>query len=584
MTRRWVVRQAGEVPAALRDLRLAPLFERVLVARGLLEPETVRRFCEPKLTDLHDPALMPGVETASARLVQALRDGESIVIYGDYDVDGITATAILFHTLRCIDPEARVRSYVPHRLDEGYGLNAEALQQLRQEGADLVVSVDCGVTGRVAAAAARAAGLDLIVTDHHHVPADPADLPDAVAIVHPRLPGSAYPFGELCGAGVAFKLAWRVATDWCGTPRVSESLQRTLLDMLPLAALGTIADVVPLVDENRIIASVGLQLIRRTPLPGLQALIEASDLADATIDSQKVGFVLGPRLNACGRMGHAADAVRMLTDAGPDEAQAIAARLAKLNEERRRTQRAIADEALAMAEEAGMTGDGHRAVVLAHPDWHPGVVGIVCSRLVDQLGRPAVLLQRRGDTCRGSARSIDGYSIHAALTACAEHLEAFGGHQAAAGLTLETARLEAFTEALVAHANAHIRPEQLTPALAIDCDAALGELDVPTVERIGTLSPFGRENRAPTLRVRGAVVAEPARPMGGHGRHLQVRLRQDDERGRRRVVRAVWWGAGELAASLPAGARLDAAIEPRINAWNGRTSVEAEIRDVILHG
>jgi single-stranded-DNA-specific exonuclease len=551
----------------------------VLAARGLDKPEAIRRFCEPKLTDLHDPQLLPNIDAAASRLVQAVRDDESIVIYGDYDVDGIAGSAILYHVIKAVAPGAGLRTYVPHRLEEGYGLNSEALVQLRADGADLAVSVDCGVTAHEPARAARAAGLDLIVTDHHHLPDPGAPLPEAVAVVHPRLAGSDYPFGELCGAGVAWKLAWAFATTWCGSKRVGKSVQKVLLDMLPMAALGTIADVVPLVDENRTIASFGLRWIKQTPVAGLRALIEASDLMGEAIDSEKVGFVLAPRLNACGRMGHADEAVHLLTAAAPAESREIARRLARLNRQRQETERRIAEHAARKAEDAGMTADGCRAIVLADESWHAGVVGIVCSRLVERYGRPVVLLQKQGDVCRGSARSIEGYSIHEGLTAAAGHLTRFGGHDAAAGLALRGADLDAFAADLIEHANAHIPVQQLTPAIRIDCDATMGELDIDEVRRIGSLSPFGRANPRPTVRITGAALAGPPRQIGANGRHLTMSL-QADEGARRRWLRTVWFGAGSRAADLASGMRLDAVIEPKINAWNGRVSVEGMIRDV----
>jgi single-stranded-DNA-specific exonuclease len=542
-----------------------------------VDPQRVRRFCEPKLTDLYEPNLLPNIDAAADRLVEAVRQDQSIVIYGDYDVDGIAGCAILYHVIKAVAPDARLETYVPHRLEEGYGLNTEALRQLRDQGAELVISVDCGITAAEPAAAARAIGLDLIVTDHH-LPESGEPLPSAIAIVHPRLEGSRYPFGELCGAGVAYKLAWKFATTWCGSRRVAKNVQEVLLNMLPMAALGTIADVVPLVDENRTIASFGLRWIKQTPLVGLKALLEASDLTGEDIDSEKVGFVLAPRLNACGRMGHAAEAVRLLTDAPPDEAVEIARRLTRLNRQRQDVERRIADQATRRAEDAGMTTDDCRAIVLADESWHAGVVGIVCSRLVERFGRPVVLLQQQGDVCKGSARSIDGYSIHEGIAAASQHVTSFGGHEAAAGLVLPSASVEAFTAALVEHANAHISVERLTPTLTIDCDAGLEELDLSTVRHIRSLSPFGQANPTPTVRIANATVAEPPKQIGANGRHLTLRLQVDDG-ARRRSLRTVWFGAGARADDLASGMRLDAVIEPKINAWNGR-SVEGMIRDV----
>ncbi len=579
LTRRWVFRD----PAATAEMDRMPLPKRILHARGLRDPDVLRQFCEPKLTDLYDPELMPGLEMAATRLVAAVRSGESIAIYGDYDVDGITASAIVYHTVKAVAPESDIRIYIPHRIDEGYGLNGDALRHLRAGGVDLVVSVDCGITAIEPARVARSIGLDLIITDHHNLPASDGAIPEALAVVHPRLPGSEYPFGELCGAGIAFKLAWRFATIWSGSRRVGSSLQQMLLNLLPLAALGTIADMVPLVGENRTIATFGLRWIRQTPIVGLRALIEEADLMDADIDSEKVGFILAPRLNACGRMGHAAEAVHMLTAASPAKARAIAGRLTALNRERQQTERSVAEHAAELATDAGMTKDDRRAIVLAHESWHTGVLGIACTRLCERFSRPVVLLKRQGDLCKGSARSIKGYSIYDALRACSDRLQSFGGHDAAAGLSLATTDLPAFVEALIAHANAHLSPRQLTPTALIDCNAAIGELDFDSVRQIRALAPFGRDNPRPTLRLPDATLADSPRPVGAQGRHLIMNLRSG-EPAPHRWLRSVWFNAGALAATLAPGMQLEALIEPKINTYKGRTSVEAELRDVKLPG
>lgn len=576
MTRRWRYRDAA--PRA-GDAGTPGLVERILSARGLADPAEVSRFCEPKLSDLHDPALLPGVDRAAERVIAAVRDRQPMVIYGDYDVDGITASAILYHTIKTADPEAPVRCYVPHRIDEGYGLNVDALGQLHEQGAQLVISVDCGISAKRPAEVAKQLGLDLIITDHHNLPTDSAELPEAAALVHPRLPGSGYPFGELCGAGVAFKLAWRFATKWCNSERVSENFQRTLLDLLPLAALGTIADIVPLVDENRVLARFGLAHIKQTANIGLRALIEESGLMDAKIDSEKVGFILGPRLNACGRMGHAAEAVEMLTTADAERAHAIAHRLAELNRWRQKTEREIVEQAEHLAIEHGMTERDCRAIVLAHHDWHPGVVGIACSRLVDKFHRPTILMQRNGALCKGSARSIEGFSIHAALCQVANFLTTYGGHDAAAGLSLDVENLEPFTSALTAHANETITEEQLTPCVTVDCEARLDELRLDNVKPLSAMSPFGAGNPRPIVHVADAVVADAPRQMGREGKHLDLRVRGDDAGGRQ-WLRCVWWNAGHLAGDLATGMRVDLAVEPKLNTFNGTTRIEGELRDV----
>ncbi len=579
LTRRWVLPNATtecDGPAATQRL---PLVERVLHARGLIDADAIARFCEPKLTHLHDPATLPGVVEAAQRLVEAVRAERRIVIYGDYDVDGVTATAILFHIVKSVAPAARIDSYTPHRLEEGYGLNCDAIAKLAEGGAQLIISVDCGITAVEPARIAREKGVQLIIVDHHNPPAN-GELPDAL-IVHPDLPGSEYPNRDLCGAGVAYKLAWQFAKAWSGSERVGKSLQETLLHLLPLAALGTIADVVPLVGENRVITAFGLRLMHQTPYEGLREMIHSPELVGQKIDSEKVGFFLAPRLNAVGRLGHAAEAVELLTRADKNRASQIVHSLAEHNRQRQQTERRIFEQASRMAEDRGMTRDDCRAIVLSHVDWHPGVVGIVCSRLVDRFGRPAILLQQQGEVCKGSGRGIDGFDLYAALANCAAHLEHFGGHELAAGLAVKTANLHAFTESFASHASERIAPEQLVPGLNIDCDAMLDELDMPMVDRLNHLAPFGRKNRQPTIRVRDLVVEDSPKQIGQYGRHLTVRLRSDEER-ERRSIRTVWWSGGRLAGELAPGMRVDVALEPKINEFNGRRSVEAVIKDVMI--
>ena len=600
LTKRWKLATDCLESDAMNIGGVPPLVRRIFAARGLAHHDDILRFCDPKLAHLHDTALLPNIDRAARRIIDSVRSNDQIVIYGDYDVDGITATAILYHTIKTMQPAVRIRTYVPHRLDEGYGLNCEALRQLKSEGARLVITVDCGITAVKSARTAHEIGLDLIITDHHAIPNTKTSkdaviqdhsntAPDEfdvlafegfnVCVVHPGLSGSQYPFKDLCGAGVAFKLAWHLAKVWCNSDRVSEALQQTLVNILPLVALGTIADVVPLIGENRVLTSFGLRLIKQAPLVGLRALIEASNLGDEKIDSERVGFVLAPRLNACGRMGHAAGAVRLLTEATFEEAMSIARHLTQLNVERQGVERRIFEHAARLAEDQGMNRDACRAIVLAHESWHPGVVGIVCSRMVERFGRPTILLNQTADMCKGSARSIDDYSIHDGLASASHYLTTFGGHAMAAGLSLAPAHLEAFSQALVAHANHHIAIDQLTPSLLIDCQATLSELDLDVVRAVQKMAPFGRGNRSPIVLLRDCIISEAPKQMGSNGKHLSLRLRQEADGGRR-WMRAVWWSAGERAADLAPGMKLDLAIEPKLNQWNNTVSVEAVIQDL----
>lgn len=574
LTHRWMARPLGVDGSG-------PLRDRVLAARGFADPSIAEAFLNPTLSRLHPPECLPDMDRAATRILEALAAGETIAIYGDYDVDGITATAILVRMLRQLRPDARVLTYVPHRLEEGYGLNAEAMRSLAGDGARVVVSVDCGITAVAEAQVARELGIDLIITDHHTPPAEQAACPKAHSVVHPGLPWAPAPFTDLCGAGVAYKLAWRLAILHCGSERVDEETRRLLLDLLGLAALGAVADVVPLVDENRVMTRWGLGRVKHSPFVGLRALVEASGLGGDDIDTESVGFRIAPRLNACGRMGHAREAVELMLTDDKARADEIAAELVKLNRHRQETERLISQQACELAEAGGMTGPDRRAIVLAHPDWHPGVVGIVCSRLVDRYARPTILMQNQGDICAGSGRSIDGYDLHAGIASCSDMLETFGGHTMAAGLRLRPDRLDAFTDAFIDHANTHLAPDDLVRTIEYDCDASLDEFDRRTVEGLDAMAPFGRENPQVRLRIRGVRLNGAPRTMGQNARHLSLEL-VGANASSGRGVRAVAWGWGEQAARIPIGASIDAVVTPKLNHWNGRTSVQVELHDLCV--
>ncbi|MEM1071327.1 MAG: single-stranded-DNA-specific exonuclease RecJ [Planctomycetota bacterium] len=551
------------------------LVERVLRSRGLNDSETAAEFLDVSLNRLHDPAALPNIDEATGRILAALTKRRPITVYGDYDVDGMTASAILYHTLRTLEPEADVDCYVPHRLDEGYGLHDEALRQLNDAGRGLVISVDCGITATQAAVTARDIGLELIITDHHNCPAD-TDLPDATAIVHPRLTGSAYPFGELCGAGVAYKLAWRLAVAHADRPdgRASPAMRQRLIDLLPFAALGTIADMVPLEGENRILASVGLSRIRHTPFEGLSALIDASGLAGEAVDADAVGFRLAPRLNASGRMGHAREAVELFTTATGDRAREIAESLHRQNLDRQAVERSTVEQASAMAHEAGMTGHDARAIVLAHSEWHPGVVGIVCSRLVERFARPTVLLCQDGGSAKGSGRSIPGFNLHAALEACSSCLRTFGGHDAAAGLSLDAEQIPAFTEAVLAYTRGQLSADDLVRRIRIDTAASIDELTVEAVTQLERLRPFGRGNPRVRLLARDTQLARSPETFGAHGKHLSLWLQHPGTP----PIRCIAWNRGSERATLSRGQHIDAVLTPKVSSYSGR--VEPVIEDI----
>ncbi len=554
----------------------ASLVDRVLHARDLAED--VDAYLNPSLRSMHDPTLIPDLQRAAARILSAVQLGERIVIFGDYDVDGVTASAILIHTLRAIAPNADVISYIPHRVEEGYGLNCEAIRSLHADGASLVVTVDCGITAIQPAQTASELGVELIITDHHNPPATLADLPKAYAVVHPRRPDSSYPFGELCGAGVAYKLAWQLCTMHCGSERVNPKLREVLIEMLAFAALGSIADVVPLVDENRVIVKHGLRQVPHSRNEGLRALIEASGLDSDKVDTEDVGFRLAPRLNAIGRLGHAAEALELMTNATGDQARQLAERLSKVNTERKSIGDAIFTQAEEMAKAAGMCGEDQRAIVLAHPEWHPGVVGIVCSRLVERYARPVILMQRDGGICKGSGRSIDGFNLHAGLEACSAHLTGFGGHDMAAGMRCDAGSLEAFTESFIQYTNGVLKPADLVNTVRYDTQARLTELSVEAVRSLERLAPFGAGNPRVRLRLLGAKLNGPATTFGRAGNHLSLRVcdRSHNTMG----LRVVAWNWAQHLDQIPPGAPVELIIEPAISTWNGRTTIEPTLIDL----
>lgn len=575
LTKRWLARRADAPTLGGRSL-----VDRILAARGYTQPADIAAFLDPSLKGMHDPDLMPGLRVAAERILAAANGGEAIVIYGDYDVDGISASAILYHTILHVAPGAKLKCYVPHRIEEGYGLNAEAIAKLAADGARVIVSVDCGVTAVHPAQVAGASGVDLIITDHHTPPPTKDELPSAFAIVHPKLPGceSPYPFPELSGSAVAFKLAWRLSTLAAGTERVSAATRALLLDMLALASLGVVADVVPLVGENRIIARHGLSRLKTTGIPGIHALIDASGLGNDKIGAEDVGFRLAPRLNACGRMGHAREAVELLTTARGERAKSLAEELSRQNDLRRATERRIFEQACALAEERGMTSADHPAIVLAHAEWHQGVVGIVCSRLVERFARPVLLMQDHGDHCHGSGRSVDGVALVDVLRDCSSHLSTFGGHDMAAGLKLSSSGIDAFRSAFVDCCRRALKDRELIASERYDTDATLDELTLDAVTRLGALAPFGRSNPSVCVRLRGVRIAGQAQRLGSDGKHLSMHIAAEGRL--ERAWRCVAWNWGDRVADIPAGASIEALITPKASEWNGQRRVELELRDL----
>jgi single-stranded-DNA-specific exonuclease len=579
-TTRWNIAEPHpQVDELAAQLKVSPLVAQVLLNRGIDTAEAGQQFLRPSLKLLHDPSLIPNLEKASQRIAQAVRDKEKIVVYGDYDVDGITAVSILWHALKTLGGD--VHYYIPHRLEEGYGLNADAVAEICDGGAKLIITVDCGVTAIDPAKVAKARGVDLIITDHHewredHQTNEPI-LPEVHSIVHPRLPGGEkpYPNPNLCGAGVAFKLAWGIGKAVVGANRVSDVYRAFLLDATALAALGTIADVVPLVGENRVIAAFGLSGLSASKLTGIQALIDSAQLTGKPLDAYHVGFRLGPRLNASGRMGHAKLAVEMLTDASPARAMEIATFLETQNRERQTIEKGILESAVQQAILLGCDRDDCRAVVLGGEGWHPGVIGIVASRIVERFHRPTVMIALNNGHGSGSARSISGFHLAHALEVCTEHLETHGGHEMAAGLKMQSANLIPFREAFCAHARELLTPEQLIPEITLEATATLGQLTLALVKDLQRLGPFGQGNPKPLICVPGVTLASPPRRVGKSGNHLQMLVRQGNA-----TMQCILFNAADGLEKLEKGTVIDLAAQAQLNEYNGYVSVQLCIEDL----
>ncbi len=575
MPKRWRIRfyDPEQLAWLERAVGIPPLIAQLLWVRGIREPESARRFLEPKLSALRGPEELPGCMEAANRLYEAVRQQRRIALYGDYDVDGITGTAILWRCLRLLGAEPIY--YIPSRLEEGYGLNGEALRGLAQRGVEVLVTVDCGIGSLAEAEEASRLGIELLITDHH----EPGpQLPKAAAIVHPRLGQPPYPFDSLSGSGVAMKLAWALCQRATGAKRVGPAMREFLLQAVGWAALGTVADVVPLVDENRILVSYGLISLKERPTLGLAALLSRAGLADkASLDGEDVAFQLVPRLNAAGRLGQACLAFELLTTDQPQRAESLAQYLDELNTTRKSLEHSIYLAALKQIKQHYPPSE-HPAWVLADHQWHPGVIGIVASHLAEKFHRPVILIawdptgQRPG---LGSGRSIPEVPLPEALAACREHLLGFGGHAAAAGLRIQPERIPAFREAFCQAVAQRLDPHQHQAELWIDAEVPLAALTVRTVEQMERLAPFGYGNARPILCSSSVYWQGDIRVMGADGRHLAMHLVQHGIR-----MRAVAFGASEwLDPLLESPGPLDVAFRPVMKSFNGLRQVELHLVD-----
>lgn len=533
--------------------RIRPLLAALLAARGHSVEEA--EFFLSSSHDFHDPFLMKGMREAADRIQEALRRKEKLLIYGDYDADGVSSTSLLIRLFRMLDADFIYR--IPHRVKDGYGLHTQLLEEAKAEGVTLVVTVDTGITAVEQAEDARRMGLDLIITDHHE---PPERVPDAVAVVNPKQDDCTYPFEGLAGVGVAFKLAHALLG------RVPEELSA-------YAALGTVADLMPLTGENRSIVKLGLERLRTAPPEGFRAMLRVAGAQPGEVSANTIGFAIAPRINAVGRLESADDAVKLLVSDDAVEADAIARRLDGLNKERQRMVEAAAAEALEMVERKGGPGD---AIVVGSEAWNPGIIGIVASRLVERYYRPTVVLAFDPETGmgKGSARSIPGFHLYDALKKCEELFDHFGGHESATGLSLSRDKLEAFEAAFLSEAAVRLTPELKVPVTCADAELELSDITLEAILELEKLAPYGMAHPAPKFVVRNAAVQE-ASVIGKDKRHAKFRL-TDGARG----LEAVGFGFGEAVRRIAEGSRLELIGELSVNEWRDRRTPQIIVKDV----
>jgi single-stranded-DNA-specific exonuclease len=568
--KRWLLREADRqtVIQQAEQLKVSPLLARILVLRGYIDGQSAKRFLSSSLReDLPSPFEMVDMEVAVSRLVKAIEDKEYIGIWGDYDVDGTTGASVLVCFLRAVG--AQPFYYVPHRIDEGYGLNVAGLRRMKDRGVGLVITVDCGISNGREIEAAREFGLDIIVIDHHQ---PPPELPRALAVVNPHRRDCPFPDKGLCAAGLAFYVVIALRAKL----REAGWFSNGALDIRPyldIVTLGTIADMVPLKGVNRTLLRRGLQELSASNRPGVVALKKVAGVPAGIVSAGQVGFRLGPRINAAGRVDYGIKVVELLTTESNEVALRIAQELEAHNSERRAVEAAVLEQALASAAAAMDGGDCH-SLVLAGDGWHAGVLGIVASRIVEKYCRPTVVIGFDGDQGKGSARSIRGFHLVRGFEQCAEHLEKFGGHEYAGGLSIKAGKLERFAEAFEAVARQTLMAEDLLPVLEVDAELKLSEISLPLLAELDVLKPFGVGNPEPLFMTTGAEICERKTFSSG----VRYRLRQAG-----RALSGVIFGAPDEIAGVP-GQLVDVAYRLTQNDWNGTSSAELRIADLKTSG
>ncbi|MEP6717598.1 MAG: single-stranded-DNA-specific exonuclease RecJ [bacterium] len=562
--KRWIVceHNAQQVDSLARALNVSPTIASLLISRDCADENSARKFLKPSHDQLHEPYLMKGVREAVARLLKAIDAGEPILVYGDYDVDGTTGTAVLLRALELLG--ARTGFHVPHRFTEGYGIQQPALEKAAAEGYKLVISVDCGIRAHDPLYWARDNGLDVIITDHH-LPDEGEGVPPAYAVLNPNQKGCNYPDKNLAGVGVAFKLVDALFRERDRGAQVNAFLK--------IVAIGTVADVAKLTGENRAIVALGLHDLAKATNPGLRALMEVCGCGDGSgMTAYDIGFRLGPRINAAGRMDAARAVVELFSTRDPAEAKRLAAHLDTRNQERQEVQRQIVELAIKELESVAQDAANSYVAVIAGEGWHRGVIGIAASKIAERINRPCVVLSLEGDIAHGSARSIEPYHLLNGLTSCSDLFDKFGGHSHAAGVTLKRDRIDALRRRLNRHASDHLTTEDLQPCVNIDAELPTEAISFELVSELKDLEPYGAGNPRPAFLARNLCIVNEPRLIGE--RHLKLNVRGPQGR----PLETIWWNGAEQAVALKNGVEMVYTIET--NKWNGETFLQLSVQDV----
>ncbi|ARN55825.1 single-stranded-DNA-specific exonuclease RecJ [Sedimentisphaera salicampi] len=568
--KKWQVKDVDKekIKDVCSQLGVTPAVAQVLINRNITEMEEAKKFLKPSLKDLILPERFTQMEEAVEKIVETIKEGKKVFVYGDYDVDGITATSILCRFFDAVG--AKYNFYIPHRIEEGYGLNTAALDEIAQSGAALLITVDCGVCSSKEVDYAVQLGMDVVITDHH-VPEE--KLPEAAsAVIHPMLDD--YPSPKSCGAMVAMKLAWALCEEYRGSGLSDKQCRDLLLISTDFASLGTVADVMPLTGENRSLISYGLNSLRLSSLPGIRALMNAAGLSGKSLDTFDLSFRISPMLNAAGRMGHARLAVELLTTDNDIRALRIAEYLKEQNNQRKKIEKRILKEASHLISATGLDHPDRRSIIIAGEEWHLGIVGIVASRIIEKFYKPTILLNSDGKLSTGSARTIEGFNILNAINACSDHLVKFGGHSEAAGITIETENLPRFVEDFEEYAKENVSDDILVQKLEIEGWFGIKNFSPKTFQQLEKIAPFGKGNPRPLFAARGIRLEGSPQKIGAAKEHLRFVIR--DAGGR---MPCVAFKMASYYNKLLESDYFSVAFEPIFNEYNGEKRPQFVIRD-----